>query len=358
MNAPAFPALYFQRAFVGSLLFCFACGGQGGATPTPPAPSVLKFAYTKDDSLRLNHLQMKATHNSYHIRPADPIPEWDYSHEPLAVQLEEQGVRGFELDIHYKPDEDRFAVYHLPGDDNTTCYWLEECLQQLLDWSNAHRGHHPLMVLIEPKDDVEPFSSRTVGHFDRFDEIILSVWPKERILRPDDVKRDRATLAAGVRELGWPTLGELRGKILFIILDNDRKKDLPHYEYTHGLKDLNGRVAFIASEPADPYAAVMLLDNPLDNAEAIRKAADDGFLIRTWSDDPVKDGQATSTARLHAGLSSGAHMISSDYPVAGLIEGYFQDLTGGTPSRCNPQTAPVDCLAEDIESPARLQPLP
>ena len=341
------------------LLFGAACGSKAdGPRAEAQKPPALQFAYSKDDVLRLNHLQMKATHNSYHIRPPDPISDWDYNHPRLTVQLEEQGVRGFELDIHYKPDEDRFAVYHLPGgDDKTTCYWLEDCLQELLEWSNTHRGHHPLMVLIEPKDDVETVTTRTTGHFDRLDKIILSVWPKERILRPDDVKRDRPTLAAGVRELGWPTLGELRGGILFIILDNDRRKDSPHYEYTHGLRDVDGRVAFIASEPADAYAAVMLWDNPLSEAEPIRQAVAGGFLVRTWSDDAIVAGKATSSARLQAALTSGAHMISTDYPVAGVIDGYFQDLTGGTPSRCNPQTAPAACTSKDIESPDRLQPL-
>ena len=54
-----------------------------------------------DDCLRLNHLQVLGTHNSYHIAPAAPIlaalgdraPALDYTHQPLPVQLERLGIR-------------------------------------------------------------------------------------------------------------------------------------------------------------------------------------------------------------------------------------------------------------------------
>ena len=47
-------------------------------------------------------------------------------------------------------------------------------------------------------------------------------------------------------------------------------------------------------------------------------------------------------------LNSPAHFISSDFPYA-QQDGYWFDLTGGAPSRCNPVTAPPTCRAEDIE---------
>src|SRR5262245_16488950 len=69
------------------------CGDQqGGTGPT--------FDYPRDGELRLNHLQAKGTHNSYHIAPeGDLIPALEYTHMPLDVQLSSQGVRQFELDV-------------------------------------------------------------------------------------------------------------------------------------------------------------------------------------------------------------------------------------------------------------------
>ena len=45
------------------------------------------------DPLRLNHVQMKGTHNSYHIEPlVSPTREYMYTHEPLDVQASQRGV--------------------------------------------------------------------------------------------------------------------------------------------------------------------------------------------------------------------------------------------------------------------------
>ena len=43
--------------------------------------------------LRINHIQVKGTHNSYHLAPIGPtIRAYDYSHDPLDIQAED-GIR-------------------------------------------------------------------------------------------------------------------------------------------------------------------------------------------------------------------------------------------------------------------------
>ena len=110
---------------------------------------------TMEDTLRLHQIQAKATHNSYHV--AQPlVPELDYFHSPLDVQLQSEGVRSFELDIH-PPDTapGPLQVYHLPAiDQNSNCGNFQECLTVLRKWSDAHPCHHALMVIIEPKDQL------------------------------------------------------------------------------------------------------------------------------------------------------------------------------------------------------------
>src|SRR5262249_43809213 len=67
--------------------------------------------YSMDDVLRMNHVQFKATHNSYHIETnGNKEPTWHYTHAPLNVQLDVQGVRGLELDTRYVASSDRFEV--------------------------------------------------------------------------------------------------------------------------------------------------------------------------------------------------------------------------------------------------------
>src|SRR5215212_8040257 len=93
--SPALAHLLFCAAIA---LSAAACGGDGVPEEPPPLPT---YDYPLDDVLRLNHIQMKGTHNSYHIAPEGAIDDWRYTHAPLDIQLAAQGVRKVELDTHY-----------------------------------------------------------------------------------------------------------------------------------------------------------------------------------------------------------------------------------------------------------------
>src|SRR5262245_49967547 len=83
-------------------LCTFGCGGEEGSSSGNTTTSTPTFEYPMDDVLRLNHLQAKGTHNSYHIAPgSDLIPQLEYTHAPLEAQLSNQGVRQIELDVRY-----------------------------------------------------------------------------------------------------------------------------------------------------------------------------------------------------------------------------------------------------------------
>ena len=146
------------------------------------------YGYSRDDELRINHLQVKGTHNSYHRRPAfSLVSEHNYEQAPLDVQLGEYGVRAVELDIH--PSSRGYEVYHLPViDSRSTCALLVDCLAVLKSWSDSNPGHHPLFVWIEPKDEF----GRGVFDMDALDAEILSVWPEGRLVTPALVKGDQA----------------------------------------------------------------------------------------------------------------------------------------------------------------------
>ena len=69
---------------------------------------------SEDPASRWNHGQARGTHNSTHIALEFPVhPSHRYTQAPLGVQLEEQGVRQFELDVHRHVDG-HFEVFHLP----------------------------------------------------------------------------------------------------------------------------------------------------------------------------------------------------------------------------------------------------
>lgn len=328
---------------VASLTFV-ACGGED-KTAEPKAPS---FSYPLDDVLRVNHLQMKGTHNSYHQRPSgDPLDEWDYQHAPLAVQLAEQGVRQFELDVHYVSDEKRFHVFHLPGaDDKSSCPLLRDCLTELKIWSNANPGHHPLFVFIEPKDEADRVVDTISGRLGELEAEILAVWPRSRIVTPDDVKGAHATLREAVQAGDWPTLGQTRGKSIFVLLEDDHEPGSLHAEYTSGNTTLDGKLMFATALESDPYGAILSINSPHD--PRIEAAARAGFIVRTMPGDPFVNGEFTSRADLEAGLNGYAHILSNDDPVPLRDETYWLDLAGGRPSRCH-KLAPSACTAEAVE---------
>jgi len=304
------------------------------------------YDYPKDDELRVDELQAKSTHNSYHVEPPNnDLQAWNYSHLPLERQLDEQGVRHVELDVYLEGGV--FNVFHLKLiDDHTTCAALTACLSALKGWSDAHRGHHPIVVQLELKStgpgDPEPA-------FEELHREILSVWPESRIVTPAFVKGGAPSVAAALAE-GWPTLGATRGKVLFTLDDHG---DLQR-AYTHDRRDLEGRLLFPDSDPGDPFAAIMVANDPIGGADRIAKGLAAHMLVRTRADGDGVEAEANDTAKRDAALASGAHFVSTDYPAKRPDFEYFVEIPGGTPSRCNPTTAREGCASTDLERPDQL----
>lgn len=295
----------------------------------------------RDAILRMNQLQSLATHNSYHLRPQRFGPDWDYSHAPLDVQLNDQGVRGLELDLRWDAQCQRFRVYHLPIiDPLSTCNWFTDCLALIRNWSDAHSGHQPLFIQLEPKD---AWSDATAEERLRAIETeILSVFSRELVITPDEVRGTAESLAAGLRDHGWPTLGQSRGRVLFAIDRSDNVREV----YTHGGRDLTGRLMFIDADPGAPYAGYLIMNDAQDPMVPVAVRA--GYIVRVFS--WTAGSRPVEASEQEAALASGAQVISTDFP--GLLPdgGVGARIPGGTPSRCNPLVAPMGCTPQDIES--------
>lgn len=329
--------------------FLGGCGSSDDDDSKASGPTPKSFTYPRDQELALNQLQLKASHNSYHIAGENPLPAIAYTHAPLGVQLSQQGVRGFELDTFFVQENDRFEVFHLFGlDEGTTCRVFTDCLKQLLSWSKLNPGHHPLLVQIEPKSplpgDAEPL-------FQKLDAEILGVWPRDRVITPDDVQGTAPSLREAIVANGWPKLGEVRGKILFFLDEAGAFRE----GYTHGGVDLAGRVLFVNSQPGAAYEATYVLNDPVGDATDIAEALANNFIVRTRADSDNEEPLAGDTSKRDAAIASGAQIISTDYPAPVDGVSYVVELPGGTPSRCNPVTAPSACTSEDIENPEFIQ---
>jgi Phosphoinositide phospholipase C, Ca2+-dependent len=294
------------------------------------------------DELPINQLQVVGTHNSYHTREKPTTNpralEWNYSHAPLDVQLD-RGVRSFELDLHYKNGQ--FEVFHVPLlDEGTTCRDLAAALATVRKWSQTHPRHVPISFLFELKVE-GPKLDKRIKHvdaegLDRLDEVLRAGFSPAQIITPDSVRGTAATLREAVTTAGWPKLADARGKVLFILHDDDQKRAL----YTEGHRSLRGRAMFVRSDATRDDGATLVLDNPRD--PKIGELAKAGYFIRTRADSGLRADPPAQPARRDAALASGAHIVSTDFPSgeADAKTGYVVDFANSAPARVNPISGP------------------
>lgn len=325
--------------------------------PKPPAPVTTAViqeplpTYWLDATLRLNEIQMKGTHNSYHVRPEKyDSPAWEYDMPSLTNQLDKNGVRAFELDVHWSYGD--FSVFHWPYDPGTKCFWLRDCVGELKAWSEVHPGHAPLIVFLDLKYDLD--GDNVMNHLWDLEGFFYDAWPREKIYTPDDFTGGYSDVHAALRSKGWPTLGEVRGKVLFVLLTGD---DLAK-RYANDDRGLQGRRMWVSSgDTGWRHAGFMAYDDLRKSSAWVRGAVSRGFMTRTRADDfPTMD--TNFPERFQLALSTGAQLIMTDYPVPYAVDGYDMTIPGGTPVRCNPLMARQECQPGLIEHPRLLEVFP
>lgn len=367
-----------------ALALAAGCGDSASTSGDP--------AYPRDDTLRLNHIQVVGSHNSYHLQPkpdlfaaiaalAPPLADaWEYTHLPLDRQFSEQGIRQIELDVFADPEGGLYAsrgatelltgngasgipdldqpglkVLHVQDIDfESSCWTFVQCLETVRDWSLANPHHAPLTVLVEAKDDPIEAPFETVvpipfdtAQLDVVDDEIRSVFAPDHIITPDEVRGSHDTLEQAILTDGWPTLGESRGRVLFALDNGGSVKDA----YLAGHPSLRGRVLFVSAEPGEDAAAFVKRNDSIGSFDRIRELVALGFIVRTRADSDTTQARTGDTTTRDAAIESSAQFVSTDYPVPNpdFGTGYFVELPGAMPARCNPISAPADCRAEDIE---------
>lgn len=332
------------------------------------AVSLLLQACKKDDpatactetvnELKINEIQTLGSHNSYRLAmdtsifnflvsvqtllPANAQPEkLDYTHVPLVEQLNDYGMRSFEIDIYHDPDGGRYynrtgkalvgepeasnvpellmpglkVLHGLDVDYNTHHYTFVDALETLKTWSDNNRNHLPLYIFVEPKTDdltdvfihywtaALPFSE---GFADTIDLEINSVFGEnsDQVITPDEVRGSYNTLEEAVLAGNWPTLEEARGKILFVVGRTAYKDNHP------SLKD---RVAFLFAQPGEPECAFISRNDPITDEAEIRDLVDMGYIVRTRTDAGTWEARDGDYTRMNAAFNSTAQFISTDY---------------------------------------------
>ena len=315
----------------------------------------LSAAEQDEATLRINRLRLLGTHNSYHVAP-DPLVAKliaaaapaearaiDCTQRPLDEQLGRLGLRHLELDCYRDPDGGLFAtplglklaaaagappplkwtdelaapgikVLHSPGFDfRTTVPTLSAALVAVKEWSDAHPRHVPIFLLLELKSDAfappQPLPWNDEG-FAELEATIRAVFPRERILTPDDLRAGRATLREAVDGVGWPEVDTHRGKSVCLMDNEGGVRDA----YLAESDVLAGRLLFTSVAPDHPAAAFMKRNDPQAAHDEIRRLVDAGFLVRTRVDAGLEEPSRGDLGRFERALSSGAQLLSTDLP--------------------------------------------
>jgi hypothetical protein len=236
-------------------------------------------------------------------------------------------------------------------DQRSSCHTFVACLTAVKGWSKQHPQHLPIFILVETKEGemrqmpeavkTEPFTSAV---FDALDAEIRSVFSANEMITPDDVRGKAATLEAAVLAGGWPTLAKGRGKVIFLM---DQHKVTPIYADGH--PSLKGRVLFTNSDPGQPETAFIEQNN--GSKETIDALVKKGYLIRTRTDEGTAQARTNDTSRRDLVLSTGAQLISTDYPASEPSEWtkFSVALPDGLVARCNPINKPAACVDALLE---------
>jgi hypothetical protein len=348
-----------------------------------------------NDSVRINQIQVIGTHNSYHagLAPSEAkllqqknpklYRALEYRHRPLDEQLT-SGVRQIELDIYADSEGGRYAhpqgpdavadaglpkdpdfdpeglmgkpgfkVMHVQDlDYRSTCQQLIACLKIVRTWSQAHKDHVPIFILLETKQSELPpqYHARsaekfTPATFDALDAEIRAVFKPNELITPDQVRGKYATLEEAVLHNEWPILAAARGKVVFLM---DQRPVGPVYLQGHA--SLRGRIIFTNAEPGQPDCAFTEENN--GSADEIAALVRKGYLVRTRTDADTQQARTNDTTRRDLALASGAQILSTDYPQSEPSQWtpYAVGLPGGAVARCNPVNGPPSCSDQSFNA--------
>src|SRR5690606_25886898 len=169
----------------------------------------------------------------------------------------------------------------------STCPTLIHCLGEIDRWSRAHPDHLPIMITLNAADTpsnmpgiTDPLPLDDKALLDALDAEIRSVLPGDRLITPDEVRGDAATLRDAVHKYGWPTLSAARGRIY--ILFDVRQAVSDTYRADHS--SLAGRPMFGWYPDDQPEGVIQIVQDPLVDGEKIKHWVNEGLIVRTRTD--------------------------------------------------------------------------
>jgi len=205
------------------------CASCPASAPREPGSLPYNPALDELDQQRLNEVRLAKAHNCY--RKCSGEVGWRKVSDALAY------TNVVELDIRPSVSRKDFSVGHV-GIQYNNCQrlhtrgsywggWLSDCLDGLRTWSDENPGHPLIVVNVDLKVGLN-------GKYKPFDQLIEAIG-REKLLRPQDLRGSHPDLRSAVASKGWPKLGELRGRFMFVLTGgtyenfSERNKSLRGY---------------------------------------------------------------------------------------------------------------------------------
>lgn len=354
--------------------------GTHNSYARPVDPQIMNYVEPKAEFLFTKFFEsmsdsQKAKYMEYHPNQVSFEEGLRYNHPPLHEQLD-SGIRNIELDVYYDPqggkfiepasyvhlkkqgatglaymdkkdlDKPGFKVLHMADLDFRTYHTtFRSALQELRSWSDQNPDHFPIFIMVEAKEDNIPlFPKPTMPlkfdeqAFQELDKEAIAILGREKIITPDDIRGNYATLREAVLSKNWPEVKASRGKFIFLLLPNTAGLGEFGGVYAQSTPNLEGRAMFVNSSGKESFSAFLLMDNAILRQKEIQQFVKDGFMVRTRSDIETYEAKMNDFSRAEAAFESGAQIISTDFIKLPNTYGteYKVTLPGNGEARVNP----------------------
>ena len=278
----------------------------------------VNFSLT-DTSIKLNEIQMLATHNSYKktgsdigrffVGLGDSFEEaraLKYGYKNLTDQFE-AGVRSMEFDLRLRKTQ--FVLTHVPLVDNSSVAPdFSQSLEEIALFSSNHPNHIPIIILMEIKDDwmILDHALQVIESED-LENLNLLLVDKlgDQLFTPQMMMETGKTLKETIQTTGWPTVNSLLGKVIFV-LHPGNFTDM-YYELDESLATQPMFIGSYASGVNQDYASFIVNNNP--SVAEIAPLIQANFIVRTRIDSNLVFNQAD----FDQAILSGAQILTSDF---------------------------------------------
>lgn len=303
-------------------------GDDGGSDgdPDDPDPEPQAPATYAD-------LQQKSAHNAYE------------RHEALIDQLVYHRIRSLELDLHTGDTAGDWFVYHdVPT--ATTCRLLSDCLRDVGAFVEAVPEHEVLTLWLDLKSDWQEDQSPAI-----LDGLLDEAFGSELLTPIElmDACPDASNLHDAVSMCGWPTVDELRGRVIVMLtggnLDPGSKLGAYAQEGTVGFVAPSVQTAEDVAKPEHLAAAVLNVEVGWEaGAQAALK---NDYIVRVWG--------LNEEIRWQTAADLGVHHLATDKlnlhqdPWAITHDGLGGPFTCKTPGHCSTEPMPEPGVVVGIE---------